>query len=158
MSAGRLRSGELLAAGGAVALLALLPLRWFGGAPATGTGGLGWAAVAVLVAASLAALATAAVTVRERSPTLPVALDVVTALLGALALLVLAIRLLAAEAVRLPAVLALPAALLVAAGAWRAMADERTDAPRSREQTERLLRAAGPPRRVTVDEGELDQD
>jgi hypothetical protein len=160
MAVGRLRGGELLAGGAAAALLGLLPLRWFAlqGEAQRGVEALGPAAVAPVLAA-LAALVTVALTARERSPTLPVMLDGLTVVLGWAAFLAVAVRLVdepgfgvgaAGDDVRtmVPAVLALFAAQLVALGGWRALRDERTDGPHAREQAERLLRAAGPPRRA----------
>jgi hypothetical protein len=162
---GRLRAGEWTALAGALALLVLLPLRWYalngpagGGRPSeTGLGGLGWLVVLVVALAVLLALALVAATAAERSPTAPMALAVLTVPVGALAVLVLAARLVAEPGLgveapdarvdlRWPAWLAPLAAGLLVAGAWRAMADERTDTPEARAQTERVLRVRGTPR------------
>jgi len=161
----RLRQGEWLALTGAVALVVLLGLPWFayegpptGAAPTeTGIGGLGWAVVAVLLLAVLAVLAFVAATAAERSPEAPIALNVVAVALGLVAVLVLAARLViepglgvgasdAQVALRPAAWLGLAAAATMLVGAWRAMADERTDTAEAREQTARVLRVRGAPR------------
>jgi hypothetical protein len=162
MSLARLRAGEWLALAGALALLVLLLLPWYAydgrataGEPAeTGLAGLGWALVALVLLAALTTLAFVAATAAEHSPTAPLALNVVAVAVGTLALLALLARLvvepgLGVEApdgdvgLRAPAWLAPVATLAMLAGAWRAMADERTDAPAAREQTERVLRVRG---------------
>ena len=167
MKLSRLRSGELTALAGALALLALLFADWFAlrtpaatlGAHESGWRSLGWLALAFVLAAVLVALALAAATVGRSSPALPVVLADCAIVLGALAALVLAARLLvqpdlgvsaAAEDVvpRLPAYLGLLAALAIALGAWRTLADERTNTTEAREQTERVLRVRGAPRPV----------
>jgi len=161
----RLRPGEWLALSGAVALVVLLLLPWFaydgpptGTAPTeTGIGGLGWAIVAVVLLAVLAVLAFVAATAAEHSPEAPIALNVVAVALGLVAVLVLAARLViepglgvgasdAQVGLRLPAWLGLAAAVAMVVGAWRAMADERTDTAQAREQTMRVLRVRGAPR------------
>jgi RND superfamily putative drug exporter len=112
------------------------------------------------VAAALAVLLVLAMlvaTVTERSPALPVALAVLGVPIGAAAVAVVALRLVAepglgvgasdAEvAVRLPAFLGLVAAAALLAGDWIALADDRTDTPEAREQAQRVLAVRGAPR------------
>jgi phosphatidylglycerophosphate synthase len=162
VSPARLRLGEWVALAGAVALLVLLALPWYaydgpatGGEPAqTGLGGLGWALVALVLLAVLTALAFVAATAAERSPMGPIALNVVAVALGVIALLALLVRLVVEPGLgvaapdgdvglRAPAWLAPLAALAMLLGAWRALADERTDTAEAREQTERVLRVRG---------------
>ena len=161
----RLRSGEALAAFGAIALAALLALDWFFlstpdariGAHESGIRSLGWFAEVLLILAVLSALALAFFTVTQRAPSIPVTLAVLTTFLGLFAVIAIAVRLIAqpglgVEAgnadveVELPAYLGLLAALAIFAGGWRTMADERTDTKESAEQTEDVLRVRGAPR------------
>ena len=73
---------------------------------------------------------------------------------GLLAVLTIVVRLIAqpgpnAEvSVRWPAYLGLAGALAILAGAWRALADERTGSAHARAQTERALSVRGAPRPV----------
>jgi len=125
MNLRRLRAGEWLAGAGAVVLLAVMPLGWYDGRSA-------WAAFAVvdviLALVAVLALVTVALTATRRSPALPLAGDVVTALAGGLATLLVAIRL-AAPPVddadpRAPAVIGLVATAAILVGAWLAMRAE----------------------------------
>ncbi len=146
----RLRSGEWLALIAALALIVLLSLRWYDGHDSRDPGldGLsthGWTALGVpvvvlLVIAIVLALALALMTATRRSPAIPVGLAVMTWVLGAAAACALLIQLvvvpdlgagLAAGQVTLrwPGYAGLAAAILLPAGAFRAMRDERTDAP-----------------------------
>jgi hypothetical protein len=159
----RLRSGELLAGAGAVALLVLLFLDWFGpeprpsgarpsaespvGAPlvdaTSGWASLGWLLVLLIVVVLLLAAWLVVATVIDAPVSQQIAAAVLTASAGAIMLALVAIRLAVAQpglgaglpdqsvAVDLPAYLGLLALGLVVAGAWRAIADERTDAPES---------------------------
>jgi hypothetical protein len=156
----RLRSGELLAGAGAIALLVLLSLRWFEpaarrrvvesagellGAEArtSGWASLGWPVVAVLLAAVGCGLALVVLTAAARDVAAPVAAGVLTAAVATLALLVLAARVLLFKPglglalpndlvrTELAAYLGLAACALLAAGGWRALADERTSASES---------------------------
>jgi hypothetical protein len=158
---GRLRSGELLAAAGALALVVLLSLRWFeprvpvrvvesagrllGGEPSTtGWAALGVPVVALLVAVVLAALALAATTAAGGMLARAVGAAVIAASLATLALPVLALRVALLQpglGLGLPndlvearpvAYLGVAACAAIAAGAWRALADERTGAAESR--------------------------
>jgi hypothetical protein len=143
----RLRSGELMAGAGAAALLVLLFLQWFGvdrpAAAATGWSALGWPfalvlAIVLLLAAWLVAAAATDAPVERQ-----LVAAVLAASIGSAALFALTLRVAVAQpglstgapdaevTVRWPAYLGLVALTLLVAGAWRAMADERTDAPGS---------------------------
>jgi hypothetical protein len=148
----RLRAGEWLAGAGTVALLALLLFAdWFRaeGTAAdadpslSGAAALGWPLVLLLLAlAALAAWLVIATAAGATTAQLMVA-AVVTVVVGAIALLVALVRVLAAQpglgarlsnaevGVAVAGYLGLVAVAAILAGAWRAMADERTDAPES---------------------------
>lgn len=142
---GRLRPGELLAAVGALGLGVTLLLDWFGtelSPPEIGrTPGwetLGWLLVALLGLAILAAAWLVVSTLRRDAVAPAVAAGVVTATLGTIALLALAVRLALAQpgsddavAVLTPAYLGLLACALIAAGGWWSVRDERTEARQS---------------------------
>lgn len=160
MSLGRLRSGEMLAAAGALALLVLLFLDWFGPEvrprvteasgrllrPALNTGGweaVGWL-LAILLAAVLALAAWLVVTAATDAPvSRAMTAAVLTAALGTIVLVVLAVRVTVAQpalgaglpagavTVKPAAYLGLAALAVLVLGAWRTIADERTDAPQS---------------------------
>jgi hypothetical protein len=128
----RLRSGELLALAGAVALAVLSFLPWYRSA----TGHLtAWDVFGVtdvlIVIAIFPALALAAASVAERSPALPVALEVWTSVLALPACAAIAIRLLDkpdhATSLRPASWLSLIAALAVFAGGWQSLRDEHGD-------------------------------
>ena len=165
MKLSRLRSGEMLALASAVALAVLLATDWYllstpdarVGAHESGIRGLGWLGDLLLIFAILSALALAFFTVTQRAAAMPVALAVITTVLGALAVATVIVRLIAqpglgVEAgnadvdVEIPAYLGLLAAAGIAFGAWRTMADERTDSREAIEQTEDVLRVRGAPR------------
>jgi drug/metabolite transporter (DMT)-like permease len=121
---GRLRDGELIAGAGAVALLVALFLGWYSGASA-------WQAFSVLdvVLALVALLALALVLAQatRESPSVPVALSVLTAVAGALATLFVLYRILNqpgpndAVEVEAGAWIGLVAAALVAVGGGRSL-------------------------------------
>jgi len=154
----RLRAGEIVAGLGALALLVALFLDWFetpdSGGRETGWASLGWLALVPLVVTIALALALVVATIAERTPALPLALGVMTVPSALLAVLAIVVRLIAqpgpnAEVtVRWPAYLGLAAAIAILAGAWRALADERTDTAEARAQTERALSVRGTPRPV----------
>ena len=175
----RLRPGELIALLGALALAVLLGLDWFAvstpvadlRAHESGIRSLGWLATLLVLAAIALALALALVTATQRAAGLPVVLGVLTVTAAILATLAIAIRLVlqpglgigagnADVDLRWPAVAGLLAALTLLAGAWRSMADERTDAPDSLAQRREVLGAAGvrpaPPRTVATPRGPAD--
>jgi hypothetical protein len=160
MSLGRLRTGELLAGAGALALLVVLFLDWFGAAvsrrvtetsgrfaePALQTSGwssLGLVLVAVLAAVIVLAGVLVATTAAGAPVSRQMAAGVVTASVAALAFAILVLRVavdqpgLGAQlpdeqvSVTLPAYLGIAALAAILAGAWLAIADERTDAPES---------------------------
>jgi hypothetical protein len=160
----RFRSGEAIALAGAIALAFLLALDWFFlstadarvGAHESGIRALGWFADLVLVFAILLALALAFTTLTHRAPGVPVMLAVLTTLFGVLGVIAIAVRLVAQPGLGVeagnadveiePAALfGLLATLVIAVGGWRTMADERTDARESLEQTEDVLRVRGAP-------------
>lgn len=156
MSLARLRSGEVLAGAGALGLFLLLFTDWFeapvvGLAPGfqavsagntTGWSSLGWFLVAMLVLLILVAGALVVLTVRAERVALPVAAGVAGSFLGILTTMVLAVRLLTQPGlgvdapnhlvdVEVPAYLGLLCVVAMTVGAWRSIADERTDAPES---------------------------
>jgi hypothetical protein len=158
MRLGRLRTGELIALAGAVALFVLLFLDWFGveatAGPAiqggllrgalhtTGWSALGWLLVVLLVLAMAMAVALAVVTAGERAVAQMVAVAVLTTVIGGLAAFVLLLRLItqpglgiglenALVDVKPVAWLGFLCVLAIPAGGWVTLADERTDAPES---------------------------
>ncbi len=162
MKLSRWRSGEWLLLAGTVALVVLLGLRWFAlstpqadlRASESGVGALGWLAVLILLGAVALAVAQLAATATQSAAALPITLTVLAFTAALVALLTIAVRLVlqpglgvgASNAdvdLRWAAYAGLVAALAMAAGAWRAMADERLDHPESHEQRERVLAAGG---------------
>jgi hypothetical protein len=132
MSVRRLRRGELLTGAGALALVIALSLPWFG--ERSGWSALGWLVVALLVVAVVLALWLLASTMAAHRLAQSVAAGVVLAAGGPLVVLVLALRVgvFTPDGDLRPATwLGLAAALTIAAGAWWAIADERTGAPES---------------------------
>ncbi len=131
MNLKRLRAGELLALAGAACVIASLFLRWY----ETPTGSLdAWStfgpAVVLLMLGAGAALVLVAATVTERSTALPVAAAVWTVALGLVALIAALVRVIErpdhATSLCAGAWLALAGAVLILAGAWQSMRDERT--------------------------------
>jgi prepilin signal peptidase PulO-like enzyme (type II secretory pathway) len=127
----RMRVGELVALAGAVCVVVALTLPWYetpeGNLDAWSTFGLG---VALLVLAALAAFALVLTTVTERSPALPVAAAVWSTLLGLVGVVAAAVRVLErphhATSLCSGAWLALAGAVLILAGSWQSIRDERT--------------------------------
>jgi drug/metabolite transporter (DMT)-like permease len=140
MSLRRLRIGELLALAGAICVIVSLLQPWYenslGRLSAWDTFG---PSVALLIAAALAALALVVATVTERSTALPVAAAVWSTTLSIAALIAAIVRVLERpeHATRLcaGAWLALAGAILMLAGSWQSMRDERPS----------LYEAADPP-------------
>lgn len=138
----RLRAGELIALAGAICVVVALLLPWYESAAgklnAWDTFG---PAVALLIAATAAALALCIGALTERSPALPVALGVWSTLLAIAAVVAAVVRVLERPqgATRLcaGAWVALAGAVLMLVGSWQAMRDERTS----------LYEPARPPRR-----------
>jgi hypothetical protein len=159
----RLRTGELTALVGAVGLFVLMFLHWFRadvryfGPPPEGTGwgSLGWFAAVLLGLAIVTALTAVVLAAKEQSPAMPVAADVLTALIGLLATIAIVSRLVFQPAfgtgapdssitVLAPAWLGLLCSVLITVGGWIALKDERTDAPAA-PQPEIELRPIPPP-------------
>jgi prepilin signal peptidase PulO-like enzyme (type II secretory pathway) len=140
----RLRLGELAAFAGAVCVTIALTLPWYenlaGKLDAWSTFG---PAVVLLMLAGLAGFALVLASVTERSPALPVAAAVWSTLFGILGVVAGVVRVLerphGATSLCAGAWLALAGALLIAAGSWQSMRDERTGLyppaePRPRER------------------------
>jgi hypothetical protein len=151
----RLRAGEWLAAAGAIALVAVLFLEWFeerlparvsetagrfvrADPGASGWSSLGWLLVVLLVVVVALAVWLVVATAGDASVSQPVMAAVLLSALAPLVLVALAIRVTVAQpgaddtmAVQAGGYLGLAALALVVAGAWRAIADERTGAPES---------------------------
>jgi hypothetical protein len=161
----RLRPADRLAVLSALALAILLGFDWFFlstpdariGAHESGIRSLGWFAELIVLGAIVATFAMAYATATQEAPAWPIVLSVVSVLFSVLSVLVIAVRLVAqpglgVEAsnadveIELPALLGLIAAIGMAVGACRAMADERTDTEEARAQTEAVLRVRGTPR------------
>ena len=125
---GRLRDGEWIAGAGGVALLAAMFLHWYGAGPLKTTAGQAFDVLdVVLLLLALVPLGLVVAQATRRSPSIPVAFSVLTALAGALAALLILYRILdqpgANEVVDVQAGawLGLLAALVIAAGGWRSM-------------------------------------
>jgi Na+-transporting NADH:ubiquinone oxidoreductase subunit NqrE len=124
------RSGELLAAAGVICVVVALLEPWYQGPSgqldAWDTFG---PAVALLLAATSAALALIVATVTERTVALPVALAVWTVLLGLIAVIAAIVRVLErpqhSTGLCIGAWLALIGAVAILLGAWQALRDER---------------------------------
>lgn len=131
MSLRRMRTGELTALIGAVGVIVSLTLRWYeapgGSLTAWGTFGV---AVVVLMLSALAALLLVFATVTERSTALPVAAAVWSTAFGIAGVIAAIVRVLerpdGASALCAGAWLALAGAILILAGSWQSMRDERT--------------------------------
>jgi hypothetical protein len=150
MDVRRLRGGELLAAVSALGLLAVMFLDWFGG-------GSAWDVLTIgnvlLVALAGLTLTVVVLTLTARPVAMAASAASITVGVAALTLVWLLFRLVidepgpdAAGTIGIGAYLGLLLVLGCAAGAWRALADERTDAPASLRQTERVLAVRGAPR------------
>ena len=127
----RLRTGELIALAGAIAIIVSLFEGWYE-TPARqldawDTFGPG---VVLLLVAACAALALVASTVAERTPALPVALGVWSVLLGVPAVIAAVVRALErphhATAASAGVWLALGGAVAILTGSWQVLRDERT--------------------------------
>jgi hypothetical protein len=126
----RIRPAELLALIGAVILAAALFLPWYE-FPAGRENA--WNALTFTefpaAAAALSALALVLITVRQRSPALPVALAVLTTLLGLVSVVVVGLRSLALPGAALDRCyglwVGLGGSVLVLIAGWLSMRDER---------------------------------
>jgi hypothetical protein len=134
----RLRAGEWTAGAGAVALLVTLFLPWFGPADESGWSSLGWVTLAFCIAAIACSAWLAIANTTNRPVAQAVAASVLTASVGTLGFVAVALRVLvfqpgpnALTTIRYGAWLGLLAALILALGGWWAIKDERTDAPES---------------------------
>ena len=131
MRLGRLRAGEILALIGALAVLFTLTLDWYENAErsfdAWDTFG---PAMALILIAALAALALVVTTLTERSTAFPVAAQVWSVLFGLIGLIAAIVRMLerpdGASALCAGAWVALAGTILILAGSWQSMRDERT--------------------------------
>jgi hypothetical protein len=131
MSVRRIRAGEVLAATGAVCVIVALTLPWYenaeGKLSAWSTFG---AAVVLLILAATAALVLFFSTLTARSPALPVAAGVWSVLFALIALIAAIVRVLErpdhASTLCAGAWLALVGAVVMLAGSWWSMSDERT--------------------------------
>ena len=143
----RLRSGELLTAAGAIGLAVVLFIDWFGGAS-------GWSTLTVgrvlLVLTIALALTFIFITLSARAVSMATSSATVTVVIGALALMYLLFRVgidepgvNAVVSVDAGAYLGLLCVMAIIAGAWRALADERTGSAISLKQTERVLAVRG---------------
>jgi hypothetical protein len=137
----RLRVGEWMAAAGGVALIASLFLDWYGASVDVGegfelrVGFSAWEALdvldVVLVLIGLLAIALAVLQATRDSPALPVGAGVLTVVFGALAVLLVAYRLINQPGpnelieVRAGAWVGLAAAIAIAAGGFESLRDER---------------------------------
>lgn len=142
MRLNRLRRGEWIALIGAVGLFVVMFLDWyeprgfyFGSVgPESGWSGVGWFAVGSVVLTILVCGYWLLATATHDSPAIPVAGEVVTVVLGAITSLALLARLVfqpgpnALTELELGAYLGPALAIALTAGAWIAMADERTEA------------------------------
>jgi hypothetical protein len=131
MKVSRARLGELVALVGAVCVTIALTLAWYenrdGKLDAWSTFG---PAVVLLLLAALAGFALVLATVTERSPALPIAAAVWSTLFGIVGVLAAVVRVLErphdATSLCAGAWLALAGAVLLAAGSWQSLRDERT--------------------------------
>lgn len=150
MDLGRLRSGELITAAGAAGLFVVMFLDWFGGRSAWATMTIG----RVLLVLTIALATTLVVfTLRRRAVSMAMSAATITIGVGSFTLLLVAYRVLIDEpgrnglvSVDAGAYLGLGLLVVLLAGVWRTMADERTAAAESRRQTERVLAVRGAPR------------
>ncbi len=150
MDVRRLRGGELGVAAGAIGLLVVMFLDWFGGRSAWETLAVGRVLLALT---ALLGLTLVVITLRRRAVSMATSSASVTVGVGSLTLLATLYRVGLDEPGRNALVsvdggayLGLACLLAILAGAWRSLADERTAAAASLEQTERVLAVRGPPR------------
>jgi peptidoglycan/LPS O-acetylase OafA/YrhL len=127
----RLRSGELIALVGAILTIVALTRPWYenAGVLLSAWTTFGPAVVLVMIAA-LMALALVLTTIAERSTAFPVASAVWSVLFGLIGVIAAIVRVLerphGATALCAGTWLALAGTILIFAGAWQSMRDERT--------------------------------
>jgi hypothetical protein len=160
----RIRTGEWVAATGAIGLLVMLFFDWvaisFKGSTAhrtdglvpsavvshgslSGWGTLGWLMDVLLGIVIVGGLSLAYMNAKRTSPAWPVGAGVLTWALGAGVLLILVVRLIflagdlgaVAVGLRLPAYLGIVFAALIPLGAFLSLKDDRTDSPDARAYT-----------------------
>jgi hypothetical protein len=146
----RLRSGEMLALVSAAGLLLTMFLEWFGGESAWETLAIGRV---LLVAVAALTLTLVVLTVTSRPVAMAGSAASITVGVAGLVLLWLLFRIVVNEPgpdagrdIGAGAYLGLIFLFGCAAGAWRALGDERTHAAASLRQTERVLAVRGAPR------------
>ncbi|HWH93156.1 MAG TPA: hypothetical protein VNT03_04795 [Baekduia sp.] len=167
----RMRSGEWIAALGAIGLFVTLFLDWWGvEAPKpqdngsgilnlvavtlegslSGWSTLGWLMDALLCALIFGGAALSYMTIKRASPAWPVGAGVLTWIVGSVIFLMLLVRVTIAQpgdidgllSVRLPAYLGLLFAFLIPLGGFLSLRDERTDSPEARAYTPPPARTA----------------
>ncbi len=146
----RLRHGEIVVAAGAAGLAVDMFLSWFGGQSAWETLTVG----RVLLVLTIALATTLVIlTLRRRAVSTATSAATVTVGVASLVLLTLLYRVGIDEpganalvSVDLGAYAGLGCVLAILVGAWLTLADERTEAAASIEQTERVLAVRGAPR------------
>ena len=140
----RLRIGELVVLAGVVCVIVALTLPWYqsaeGNLSAWSTFGFG---VVLVMLAAAAGLLLVLATVTERSTALPVAAAVWSTLFGAIGVVAAIVRVLErphnATSLCAGAWLALAGTLLILAGSWESMRDERTKLyPRAEPEPRKL--------------------
>ena len=144
----RLRSGELIAGASAVALLVVMFEAWFGGGTAWETMTIARVVLVALIGCAFALL----VFTVTRTVAMATSMATITIAVGVIALLLVVYRVVINEpgpnaevTIDLGAYLGLLFVVGIVAGALLALKDERTDAPASLRQTERVLAVRGAP-------------
>jgi hypothetical protein len=130
----RLRAGEWITGLGGVALLGSLFMAWYDTPRGTRTAWESFAVLDLLLAAvALFAISLVPVTATQRVPAVPLAQDVMVAIVGKLALVLVLIRIAwtpdGATGVEAGAWIAVVDVLVIVAGGWIAMHDERLPSP-----------------------------
>ena len=129
MDVRRLRAGEWLAAAAGVALIVTLALPWYAAPERTLSGFQALTVIDILLAlVALLALALGVLQATQDGPAAPLGAGVLTVVFGAVAVLLVAFRLIDAPSdgleVRSGAWLSLAAAVAITVGGWRSLAAE----------------------------------
>jgi len=147
---GRLRSGEIVAGLGAAGLSVVMFLDWFGGRSAWETMTVGRVLLVLTIALALTLVV---FTLRRRAVSMAISAPTITIGVGAPTLLLVLYRVGIDEpgrnglvSIDAGAYAGLALLLATLAGAWRTIADERTQTPESLRQAERVLAVRGAPR------------